>query len=451
MLHSNWLSRFAQFKQLIVAYSGGLDSTVLLHLLTSVPHLRTKILAVHVHHGLSTNATSWQAHCAQWCQQLNIAFHTESVTFDRTANVEERARKARYAVFSSLVKEKDCLLLGHHQDDQAETVLLQLFRGAGVDGLAAMPEQSAFGLGILARPLLSYSRAQLEHYALQHQLTWIEDESNQDIAYSRNYLRQQIMPMVLAKWPGAVGNISRTATHCQQAKSNLDALATMDYQQFDLTKEVLELEPLCSLNFERITNVLRVWLKNNQVSLPTTATFHRLIHEMISARTDAAPEVSWGDIIVRRFQNRLYLTQKSTVDLPSTIDWSQFPRALVLNETGLQLSAQQSTSGLVIPLDAKVVVKFRQGGEVFFFHGQHKHLKKLFQEWNVPPWVRDQTPLIYINNVLAMVVGYAISDLFFKHHPEQSERSPMSGTFNITIDINRSIQDLMQPRDDVAY
>ena len=406
--------RFRPFNKLIVGFSGGLDSTVLLHVLASHPILHAKLVAVHVNHGISANAVLWQEHCEQFCHTLGISFTTQAVHFDRSANIEEQARIARYAVFSSLMTEQDCLVLGHHQNDQAETVLLQLFRGAGIDGLAAMAETGSFSTGTLIRPFLSYSREQLEDYAASYQLEWIEDESNEDINYSRNYLRHKIIPLLAEKWPKVIGTIARTATHCQQAKENLDALAIYDHAL--LQHDVLSLEPLQQLNDERIMNVLRVWLRNNKVQLPSTVTLNRLIHEMIFARTDAVSEVSWGEIIIRRYQSRLYLGTKDKPNLQSCIEWIEFPEPLAIESAGVSIVAKRVNEelGLSIPPNAKIVVRFRQGGEKLAWHGQTKCLKKLFQEWKIPPWFRERIPLIYINDELAVVIGYAVSDLFFR-------------------------------------
>nr|WP_284498321.1 tRNA lysidine(34) synthetase TilS [Legionella maioricensis] len=408
------------FTKLIVGFSGGLDSTVLLHLLASHSSLCPKLIAVHINHGISSNAEYWQKHCEQFCLNSGIDFISHAVEFDRSANIEEGARIARYTVFSSLLTTQDCLILAHHRDDQAETVLLQLFRGAGVDGLAAMSDLSTWGVGTLARPLLSYSREQLEHYAASHQLKWIEDESNQEISYSRNYLRHQIMPLLLKKWPGVVGNIARTALHCQQAKANLDELAIHDDQELLTATNSLFIEPLKKLSIERITNVLRVWLKKNQVQLPSTLTFQRLIHEVLFASSDAAPVVSWNEIQVRRYQQYLYLDKKKVISLPHCIEWTEFPLPLVLTEYNFSLMAKKVNQGLIVPQNAKVEIKFRRGGEQFYWHGQTKQLKKLFQEWGVPPWLRDTIPLIYINDQFAAVVGYAVSDLFFTHNSSDS-------------------------------
>lgn len=432
--------RFTPFNKLIVGFSGGLDSTVLLHALAVHPSLHSKLVVVHVNHGISANAALWQTHCKQFCHALGVHYITQAVHFDRSANIEERARNARYAVFSSLMTEQDCLVLGHHQNDQAETVLLQLFRGAGIDGLAAMAETGAFSTGTLMRPFLSYSRELLEDYAASYQLEWIEDESNEDINYSRNYLRHQIIPLLAEKWPKVIGTIARTATHCQKAKENLDALAIHDHAL--LQHDVLSLEPLQQLNDERIMNVLRVWLKNNKVQLPSAVTLNRLIHEMIFARTDAVSEVSWGEIIIRRYQDHLYLDKKNKHHSQSCVEWLEFPEPLVLEKAGISIVAKKMNQelkpvdnstpkiaghkvlnceqSLVIPPNAKVVVRFRRGGERFVWHGQTKCLKKLFQEWGIPPWFRERIPLIYINDELAVVIGYAVSDSFFKKDAPQS-------------------------------
>ena len=412
LIPDDWIERLNGFNQLVVGFSGGLDSSVLLHALASHPSLRQRLLAVYINHGISHNAPAWQAHCQQQCLALGIDFVTRTVAFDHSANIEEAARIARYAVFSSLLKPRDALILAHHRDDQAETLLLQLFRGAGVDGLAGMTESSPFEKGTLLRPFLPYSRKQLEHYAVSHALTWVEDESNQDSRYSRNYLRQEVMPLLVAKWPGVVGNLVRTAIHCQQAKTNLETLALLDCPELTVSANVLSIEPLKNLPFERISNILRLWLKQNQIQQPSTKTFQRLIHEVILSKLDAMPEVSWGDVLVRRYQNTLYLERKSASTLPMCSEWTAFPAPLVL-PNHVTLSAIKANAGLHVPEGAKVEVRFRQGGEHFIWRGQTKQLKKLMQEWGIAPWLRHRVPLIYIDNQLAAVVGYAVSDAFF--------------------------------------
>lgn len=404
-----WLNRLQSYKQLVVGFSGGLDSTVLLHWCASIPALKSRLLAVHVNHGLSSNALSWQIHCERWCAQLQIPFVTHAVEFNRDANIEEGARTARYALFQDLVPKDGCLLLGHHKDDQAETLLLNLFRGAGVDGLAAMPEIASFGLGVVARPLLSCFQVQLSHYAQCHQLQWIEDESNEDSYYSRNYLRHRVMPLLNEKWPGVVSNLARTAKHCQSAQMNLYALAQEDCAALKKETTSLDTAPLENLSEERLVNVLRYWLKSNAVKSPSTAVCSQIIR-LIDAAEDANPVVRWHDISIRRYQKILYI-ERETLDVRQEAFWTDFPKPLKLGNKIVH--ARPAHQGLFIPQGAQLRITFRQGGESFVFRGQTKSLKKLFQQWHIPPWLRAGVPLLYIDNQLAAVAGYAISDSFF--------------------------------------
>lgn len=412
LLDAEWLAILAGFSHLFVGYSGGLDSTVLLHNLIREPTLANKLSAVHVHHGLSEYADEWRAHCDAFCAENTIALVVRQVVLNKSANIEEQARIARYDAFSSLVGEQDALLLAHHADDQAETVLLQLMRGAGVDGLAAMPSIKSWSNSTILRPFLQHTRTTLEAYAIKHHLKWIDDDSNQNIAFSRNYLRHQVMPLLRARWPGVVGNLARTATHCQQAKSNLTALAAQDCKALSLVSSSLPLDGFQAHSFDRIANILRSWIVKNHMRLPSTEILNRLITQVIYARADAKGCVEWDGVVVRRFQNALYLMKSGEIKLKKR-DWNNFPNELSLSDDAGCLRASLAKKGLHVPEGCHIEIRFRQGGEMFLWHGQRKVLKKLLQQWNVPPWERDRIPLIWIDNELAAVVGFAISD---KHY-----------------------------------
>ena len=419
LLDVNWLKRLANYGKLIVGFSGGLDSTVLLHYLALQPQLTCKIIAVHVNHGLSPNADVWQAHCLQFCSRLGIPIGIHQVVFDRHANVEENARDARYQVFYSQLTKDDCLLLAHHCNDQAETVLLQLMRGSGIDGLAAMASMKTLALGELARPLLQHSRCMLEAYAREHHLIWIDDESNQDNTFSRNYIRNQVLPLLTAKWPKAVKNLAACAAHCQQARLNLDDLAVLDCEDLDTGRDTLLLSSLQNLSHARLTNVLRSWIKNNDVKMPSAKTFNRLIDEVIMAGNDTTACVQWNEIIIKRYQQTLYILQQNVSSRPQNLEWVNFPEPLPLGNDSDYLYVSQVAQGLQVPTGSRIQVCFRQGGELLHWRGQTKSLKKLFQQWRVPPWRRDAIPLVYIDKCLALVVGYAISDHYYNKSPNQ--------------------------------
>lgn len=412
LLSLHWVERLTHYKTIRVGFSGGLDSAVLLHQLAQIPEFFGKLSAVHVHHGLSVNADAWQMHCEHFCDSMGIPITVHSVKIDNCSNIEERARLARYHVFESLLEENDCLLLAHHCNDQAETLLLHLLRGAGIDGLAAMPEIRPLAKGDLIRPFLHLTRETLESYANTHQLRWIDDDSNQNLDYSRNYLRHQVLPLLSEKWPNVVRNLARCANHCQGAKINLDALAALDCPEISgivSRSSVLSLDALPLHDTIRLINVLRVWLKQNNIQSPSAKTIDRIVRDVVFSQADRMPSVSWSDVVIRRYQRRLYISNCNVIETIKNRVWNDFPSSILLDE-GMYLYATPSEQGLWIPEEHCVEVRFRQGGELFQWHGQTKILKKLLQEWGIPPWQRNRIPLVYVNNCLKAVVGFAIAD-----------------------------------------
>lgn len=415
-LDSEWLDRLQSYATLYVGYSGGLDSTVLLHALVSQSQQLPSIHAIHINHGLSPYAADWEAHASVFCHHFGIPCTTFHLTLEPGGNLEERARTARYDAFRKMLTSTDALLLAHHQDDQAETFLLNLMRGAGVDGLSGMFAIQSFGQSDLIRPLLSFSRDQLAAYAVSHGLNWIDDESNENEHFSRNFIRKRVMPLLTSKWPSATNQISRAATHCQQAKQNLQSLAEMDGAPFS---DHIVISKLTQLSRARLMNVLRVWIQHNGHQCPSEINLIRLIDELVFARQDATPEVSFGQVIFRRYQDQLYcLDQALTPELTSRgmstrSNWTTFPKPLFLSDGVGMLIAEPSVDGLSISPSSVIEVRFREGGETFLWHGQTKALKKCLQQWRVPPWNRNNIPLIFIDGKLAAVVGYAVSDDFY--------------------------------------
>lgn len=407
-----WVDKLTTFKHLFVGFSGGLDSTVLLHCLIHQPDLRDKLCAVHVHHGLSANADSWQACCQRFCRDYDIPLITRSVQIPVRSNIEEKARNARYQVFQALLGVEDGLILAHHAQDQAETLLLQLFRGAGIDGMAAMPDCIPLQKGSLIRPLLQYTRLDLEHYAHDHGLNWVDDESNRDYSFTRNYLRHEIMPLLQEKWPGLITNVVRSTHHCQKAQDNLIDLAELDCPELVNCDRILAISSLLCLKRARIENVLRVWLKKNNVRMPSTKMLNCLVEEVLLAKGDAQPSIEWDKIAVKRFRDALYLIETDVKSHTNTLEWRNFPESLAINNK-IKLNAMPANEGVHVPDKACVEVRFRQGGESIRVHGKRKTLKKLMQQWHIPPWEREKIPLLYINDQLASVVGYAINDLFY--------------------------------------
>lgn len=406
-----WRNQLQKYQTIYLGLSGGLDSMVLLHQIRQCHELAPKLVALHVHHGLSPNASGWQIHCETICQRLNIPIRVFHVQLDDTKNIEEQARNERYRVFSSCIQADDVLLLAHHQDDQAETVLLQLFRGTGVHGLAAMPKMRHFAKGVLIRPLLDYNRDALQQYAITHQIDWIEDESNHSIQFSRNYIRHELMPLLRRRWPNVTENIAFCSKICQNARDNLEALANIDAQ---LDSDVLVLNDLYLGDTARMLNILHVWLHRRTGSSPSFRHLHRLMNEVILVPDDKRPMLAWGDVCVRRYRQRLYLEKrigwhKEPMSVSAQKIWNQFPKAISWGGA-MEMVAIPASQGVFIADGAQIEIRTRQGGERIRHNGHLRCLKKLFQAWGIPPWQRGSIPLVFIDGVLKVIVGYAMAD-----------------------------------------
>lgn len=302
--------QYNSYAKLVIAYSGGLDSHVLLHQLAQDENVRTKLHVVYINHGLSSNSDLWQQHCSQICEQLDVPFTAIKINVAPKVgeSLEAVARDQRYAELAKFMTQDTALLTAQHQDDQAETLLLQLIRGAGVKGLAAMPMQKSFADGVHLRPLLNVTRAELLCYAQQHNLQWVEDESNQNLTLNRNYLRQTIMPLLKQRWPSVAATLARSSQHCAEAVELINELAQSDYQLcVDKQLVQLNIQALKNLSRARQKNVLRYWLQLNGIRAPNQIHLEKIIDEVIAAKSGAKPQLRWENIIIEREQGALQL------------------------------------------------------------------------------------------------------------------------------------------------
>ncbi|WP_322846072.1 tRNA lysidine(34) synthetase TilS [Pseudomonas sp. B33.4] len=390
-----------------IAFSGGLDSTVLLHLLATLAKSESlpPLSAVHIHHGLQAVADAWPQHCQSVCDALGVPLLIERVKVQPGASLERAARDARYAVFSSLTQANDLLLTGQHRDDQAETLLFRLLRGAGVRGLSAMPAQRPVGQGTLVRPLLEVSRAELEAYAQAHQLVWIEDPSNQDEQFSRNYLRRQIMPLLTGRWPQAQASMARSAAHLREAQELLDELAQIDLAHAATAHEFewlglpsLELAPLAALSIARQRNVISHWLEPF-TQLPDSDHWSGWTN-MCDAAPDASPIWRLANGELHRSAGRLWWLSGHWLRTPVIgADWQAPASALRLADNGCVMFSGQTPVG---PLR----IAYRQGGEVMHLADRgHRDLKRLLNERAVPGFVRGRLPLLFRGDELLAVAN----------------------------------------------
>lgn len=406
--------------RLRVALSGGLDSMVLLralHELRGAGCLRAGLDALHVHHGLSPDADAWSAHCEHWCLVLEIPVRVCRVTVDpgAAAGPEAAARHARYAALEREIVAGDCLLTAHHADDQAETLLLQLLRGAGPHGLAAMPEVRDFGAGRLARPLLPFRRDQLAAWATAKALEWVEDASNRHLRFDRNFLRLQAMPLLRERWPALAETLSRSARLCGEAAMLLDELAAADCERAatDMPRE-LRWPVLSSLSTTRRRNLLRHWIARCGFPLPNAKRLERMAREFWEAAPDRQPATEWGSAELHRYRDRLCLmSRRAAFDPALVVPWDLSTPLPVLG-SGRLSAARHPGEGLAAARlgSTQVEVRFRHGGERCRPAGRSgtHPLKKLLQELDVPPWWRDRIPLIYLGDELIAVADRLVCE-----------------------------------------
>ena len=408
---ADWLEQLEAAPQILVGFSGGLDSTVLLHLLCELlPPER--ITAVHIHHGLSENADDWQQHAKALCHSLGVRLISESVVVNETgAGLEAAAREARYTMFEKQLVKNGVLLLGHHADDQVETVLFRLLRGSGARGLSGIPQIRAVGTGHLIRPLLNKPKSSLQAYAQARQLSWIEDESNQQQQFDRNYLRNTVIPKLAQRWPDYVQGVMRSAEQSGQADQLADSVARADLALLDPRLErggwsldlarMVELEPL------RQKNLLRYWPEIHGLAALGQTFIDEVISSLLSAREDSEPKVLRADLQLCRYRQRLYLLRRSgraKADLGLCLFWSG-DEPLVLPDGNLLITEPTLGEGLRLNNVERLEVRFRQGGERCQPLGrEHSNsLKKLLQEYGLEPWWRERVPLFYIDQHLVAV------------------------------------------------
>lgn len=403
-----------------VAFSGGLDSLVLLHLLTTIrERLGAPLQVIHCDHGLQPDAAEWARHCQVLCAEWSVPCRIERLQIHRQAgeSLEALARHARYRACAEAIGEQGMLLSAHHQDDQAETLLLQLLRGAGVAGLAAMPVIASLGAGWLARPLLSCGRADLEVYASHHGLEWIDDPSNQSLDFDRNFLRHQVMPLLQSRWPAAAASISRSAALCAEAQHIVQAVAADDLANCrGVTPYRLDTACLQRLPGERQAALLRAWVADVGLQPMPRHKLKQVFDEVLAARPDASPLLTWKGAQLRRYREELWLMPPlAEPDTGYRLAWPD-GQSLPLPAGLGRLALVASAAGIARSHleQGRKEVRFRAGGLRCTPAGRQgsRPLKKLFQDLGVPPWLRGRIPLLFIDGVLAAVGDLVLCEGF---------------------------------------
>ena len=398
----------------VVAFSGGIDSTVMLHALAT-SGTAEKVLAVHIDHGLSPESTKWEAHCQRVAADLGVEYESRQVkVIEKSENgPEAAARVARYNAFLDLMKSGDCLLSAHHEDDQAETLLLNLMRGSGPAGLAGIGLKQSFGRGQLLRPMLGIPGEAIEAYAKQYKLDWIDDPSNADSRFDRNFLRNEIVPRLAARWPAVSNRLRRTAELVGESSELLNDLADIDIAALGVPQK-LRISDLQNLSPARQRNVIRRAIRLCGLPpVPATRLF-QVIHELLPAREDAQPLVVWANAAVRRYRDHLFVLPQRTgpeCEVGGTLRPGGPSLALGNGFGSISLSAEGNVG--INPELARhgISIRYRDGGEAIRINaeGRTRKLKKLLQEEGIVPWMRSELPLLYAGDQLV-----AVADLWLQ-------------------------------------
>jgi tRNA(Ile)-lysidine synthase len=392
---------------LCVAYSGGPDSTALLHALAHLPEARARDLrAIHIDHGLHAESVRWAAHCRAFCAALGLAcdVHVAKVQRNSGIGLEAAARHARYAIFAEHLDANERLVLGHHRDDQVETVLLKLLRGAGPEGLGAMREQRSLGRGTLWRPLLEMPRQLLRDYVQMHDLPCIHDPSNDDRQLARNHLRHEVIPLLKTHWPHAAISIAHSAKLCRAAADKLqdDWLAALETLRDDATGS-LDARSWLALPPALRDPLLAHWLHAQGLTAPTTAQ-RQQIERQCTAQYGQLPCIQWPGAEVHVWKHRLWaLAPRNQLPSLTALPWQG--EALTLPDGGSLSLAPTGRLPLVL------TVRWRSGGERIKPAGDRhtRDLRSLFQTGAIPPWQRDVCPLLYEGDELVAVADRWLS------------------------------------------
>lgn len=401
---------------ILVAYSGGVDSHVLLHVCSGLEgvHRNKNVKAVYIDHGLHKDSSKWRDHCEAIATSLGVEFLSEKV---QAANLngdgpEQAARNARYAALRLLVNNGTLLLTAQHQDDQAETLMLQLLRGAGAKGLASMPALAAFGEGCIGRPFLPISQQEVMDYATVNKLCWIDDPSNSDTSLDRNYLRQEVIPLIKKRWPAFAKTTSRTASHCAEAT---DILSNYGSSFLSGRPDEISLELFQHIKPSVCRLILREWVILNDARLPSEKVLKQ-ISVLATKESGGSGLVEWSDYQVRSFNQRLFIFKK-VLDVPEATP-TIWPDSDATLRTSIGLLKKTPVLGFGLSrkswMSSNVSVRYRVGGEKIRLRRDvgHRSVKKLLSEQRIFPWQRHHIPLIYFGERLAAVANLWVADEF---------------------------------------
>ena len=405
-----------------IALSGGVDSMVLLDLLSKAKRSSDVIKAIHINHNLHESSKEWVNFVKDACKKYKLPLIIESINPKQEGfGLEAEAREQRYKKFKEIILDNECLLTAHHLDDQIETTLFRIFRGTGLDGLRSIRKKAKFGKGLLCRPLINIPREAIEHYAKLNDIKWIEDPSNKNIDFDRNYLRNNIVPSIKKRWPNAQKTITRLSSLAENNQKLLHELAKEDIGEIEKFN-VLDIGILSNKSSLRINNIFRFMILKNKMGIPSLKVLENAIETLKNAKSDS-PIITWDGFSIRRYKNTLYFFNpdlKQDEIRPLKMKWFIDETINLGGNRGSIQARFIKGQGIALNKCPKSLeIKYRKGGEQIKPSGHKitKSLKNLFQENNVLPWVRDQIPLFYLDEELI-----SVGDLWFNQDYKAKEQ-----------------------------
>jgi len=411
------------FNRIGVGFSGGLDSYVLLHSLAVSFQDTSKLVAIHVNHGVSKDSDLWEKKCKDIAQGLGISFYTTKLDLENSNKSENSLRDARYKAFKEWAQEGDLICTAHHKDDQLETIFFRLIRGTGIEGLKGIPAWREDSNLTFFRPFLNFTKKELLEYAILNKIDWIEDESNLDIKISRNFIRNSVFPLLLKFWPDFGKSLQFLSKEALYSQSILDEVAKIDLESCRLGSfDELSVLKVSNFSYQRIRNLLYRWLLESS-SIRLSAKQAEEIINLIIQKKESLDHVilisskdNNNSHDLRMFRRVLYLLPReycTVLNKYKEKEWNlQSDLLLPTGKIGFKETKGKGLS--LVHKSKKITVKGREGGERCKPFGRDKSqkLKKLLQESDVSPWLRDRLPLIYVDKELAAVADLWVCDKF---------------------------------------
>ncbi len=402
-------------KSFLIAFSGGLDSTVLLYQLLEIKKkYYIKIRAIHINHNLTSLSKKWTEHCKKICHVNYIPLIIENINIKKnTKNIEETLRIKRYNIIYNHLLPNEILLTGHHMNDQCETFILSLKRGSGPTGLSSMSFETLFGTKKIIRPFLKKTKKELKLWAIKKNLQWIEDFSNLNVDYDRNFIRNKIIPILEKRWPYFLKNCFRTTNICQKETMLLNYFLHKKIYHFIQYDDSLNIENFKNMKKEMCTALIRYWLSLKKIKIPSYKNIQCIYHQIIFSRIDANPKVSLKKYEIRRYKKSLHFI-KTQPDIKSILlFWHKKNEKLTLpNNLGYLI---KNNNGMTLPAPENnelVNIRFQYEGNVLILgRNKKRKIKKIWQEKNIPPWLRNQIPLLFYNNNLISALGLFVVNI----------------------------------------